>query len=136
MYVRRFIISHDEAPKSLNAGGTGSRQHWGAAHREKKRWEETYGVLLMEAEVPRDMLFCEIEAWLTFKENRRRDPENFRPAVAKPFADTLVAGGWLPDDTREFFNMRDMHIAVGLKTGAKAKLAIQLDCRYESNPDY
>jgi hypothetical protein len=105
-----YSISYDEAPRSSNAGGAGARRHWSAAHKEKMRWEGIYGMLLLEKRVPRGMTSCKIDVKLEFKHRNRRDVENYRPAVAKPFADTLVKGGWLPDDTDDYFTIDGMEI--------------------------
>lgn len=103
---RTYVLTYDEAPKSLNAGGTGSRRHWSAAAREKKKWQDIWTMLLLERRVPRGMTFCKARVLLEFRKPNRRDIENYRSAVSKPFADALApygGGGWLPDDTRRYF---------------------------------
>ena len=105
-----YVIHYDEVPKSLNAGGAGSRRHWSVANREKKRWEGIWLMLMLAKKIPRGMERCEIGVWLAFALPRRRDVENFRPAFNKPFADMLVKGGYIPDDTAEFFNLASIEI--------------------------
>lgn len=98
-------LVYDDAPKSLNAGGTGSRRHWSKGYREKKEWQGIWGMLLLAEKLPRGATHVRIHVRIDFDDSRRRDSENFRPAVSKPFADALVAGGWLADDTDEFFTL-------------------------------
>lgn len=128
------MLKINEAPPSINAGGTGSRRHWSAAAKEKIKWEGTFMYLLLEQRVRKSMLRCSVQAWLTFKEKRRRDSENYRPSVSKPLADVLVKAGYLPDDTDEFFEFTRMHIATGLELGpvVKAHLAVELLCEYDA----
>lgn len=111
LVIKTFVLCYFEAPKSLNAGGVGSRVHWSKGHGEKRRWENIYGMLLLGCKVPRGMAFCKVKATLEFTTVRRRDSENYRAAISKPFADTLVKGGWLPDDTDEFFQLESVEIS-------------------------
>lgn len=110
-----FSLVYDGAPKSLNNSGTGSRRHWSVGAREKREWEGIWGFLLMGAKVPRGMTKAHVDVLLEFEDNRKRDPENFRPAIAKPLADILVKGGWLADDTAEFFDFGHVKIVSGVK---------------------
>lgn len=98
-----FVLSYPEAPKSLNAGGAGSRRHWSVAHQEKRRWEGLYVMLLLAEGVPTGMGHCSLEATIRWKTRARRDSTNYIAPIVKPLADALVKGGWLPDDTDEFF---------------------------------
>jgi len=102
---RTFVVTHNDVPKSLNAGGTGSRRHWSAGADEKKAWEGVYAFLFIAAKIPRGMTSCKVEATIRWKRRNHRDKENFRPALAKPLADSLVHGGWLPDDTEAEFDL-------------------------------
>ncbi len=134
-----FVITHDEAPKSLNRGGAGSRRHWGGAHREKRQWEGVYAMLLLAAKVPRGMAKARVDATLEFVDNRRRDVENYRPAIAKPLADALVKGGWLADDTDEFFDFGHVKIVSGVDLGEsldvvgyrKSRISVTIEAEYE-----
>lgn len=100
---RTFVLTHREVPKSMNAGGGGSRVHWATARDEKKRWEGIYAMLLLAERVPTHMQRCHAEAIIRWKNRNRRDETNYIASVVKPLADCLVKGGWLPDDTGEFF---------------------------------
>lgn len=109
-----YVLSYDEVPKSLNAGGTGSRRHWSVGHKEKRRWEGVWAMLLMERRAPRHMVKVYVSALIEVEDNRKRDSENFRSAISKPLADALVKGGWLPDDTDEFFTFGGVKIRNGV----------------------
>lgn len=106
-----YTLSYGETPKSLNAGGTGSRRHWAVGYQEKKRWENIWHASLLEARVPKHMNCVTITAVLRFPTAHRRDVENYRSSLVKPLADALVSGGWIPDDTAEFFNLARLVIA-------------------------
>jgi hypothetical protein len=103
-----YVLLITDVPKSVNAGGGGARAHWGAAHREKKRWEGLFLMELMAQRVRRNMTCCYAEIEVRWKHRNRRDIENYRHPITKPLADALVIGGYLPDDTEEFFKVRDM----------------------------
>jgi hypothetical protein len=132
--TRKWTIQIDEAPKSLNAGGTGSRRHWTVAYREKRYWEKAFGALLLEAAVSKHMTHCRVWAHLSFRDRRRRDVENYRPAISKPLADVMVAGGWLVDDTAEWFTLEKLTIGhlPSLAPGIKARMTIVLEGDYSS----
>lgn len=121
-----FTLTYPEAPKSLNAGGAGSRRHWSVAHREKQRWQGIYTGLLREQNVPRGMAFCRASAVIQWKQRkvggRERDSTNYIAAIVKPLADVLAppdhlfagkgnartaipnpAPRWLADDNDEYF---------------------------------
>jgi hypothetical protein len=106
MPERTFVLTHREVPKSMNAGGGGSRVHWATARDEKRRWEGIYAMLLLAEKVPTHMARCEAEAIIRWKHRNRRDETNYIAAIVKPLADCLVKGAWLPDDTGEFFKFR------------------------------
>lgn len=115
--TREFILRYDEIPSSLNAGGAGSRRHWSVGYREKRRWEGVWALLLMEQGAPRGMSFVRVDALIEVEDKRRRDSENFRPAISKPLADALVKGGWLADDTDEFFIFAALRLRNGVDIG-------------------
>lgn len=114
MRTETFVLTYSEVPKSLNAGGTGSRRHWSVGHREKRRWEGIWGMLLLERRVPRHAAKVYASAVIEVEDNRRRDVENFRSAITKPLADALVKGGWLADDTDEFFEFGVLKVRNGV----------------------
>lgn len=134
--VEGHVIVYDEAPPSLNAGGTGSRKHWGAAHREKMKWEGIFGMLLLKAKVRRGLTRCVIDVTLEFKGPARRDEENYRSSVSKPFADALVKGGWLKDDTALEFELRSMTLSrEWLKVSSplvKSRMTVTIEAHYAS----
>lgn len=96
-----FVLVHPVTPPSFNkVGHSGCRWAW---TREKKKWQEDFETLLMAASVPRGLSKVEVSAVLSFPTKRRRDEGNYRTLLEKCLADALVNGGWLPDDTPEFF---------------------------------
>jgi hypothetical protein len=108
--ILQYVLEYNECPPSNNAGGGGARVHWGQAHREKKRWEGIFALLLISKRVPRGMTHCTTSVQLQFTRKARRDAENYRQSFAKPWADALVAGGWLPDDCAEYFTLEKVDI--------------------------
>lgn len=108
--MKPYTISFGETPKSLNAGGAGSRRHWAVGYKEKKRWQDIWTTLLLEAKVPKGMTRVQVNATLYFPTKHRRDVENYRTSLTKPLADAFVSGGWLPDDTAEFFTLGRLDI--------------------------
>lgn len=133
--TKTFTLTYDEAPASLNKGGTGSRRHWSVGAREKKRWEGIYAYLLLDAKVPRGMTRARASAVLEFKAPARRDSENFRSALSKPFADALVKGGWLADDTDDFFELTKVVCSkvwlLPRNPQVKGRLTITLEADYD-----
>lgn len=123
--TQTFVLTYDEVPKSLNAGGTGSRHHWSVGYKEKRRWEGVWGMLLMERRAPRGMAKVYVSAVIEVEDNKSRDVENFRSAITKPLADAMVKGGWLADDTDEFFDFGQLKI----RNGVKLDMGMGLDGR-------
>lgn len=124
-----FILTYGDLPKSVNAGGVGSRAHWSRGYKEKKRWEQIWLQVLMENRVPKGMVRCEVaEARLVFRTQQRRDVENYRPAFTKPFADALVSGGYIRDDTEEFYTLGLVKLAHGIPSPSTS---IWLNAWYE-----
>lgn len=108
--TKTYTMTYDDVPKSNNAGGGGSRSNHFAAHREKKRWESIFGVLLMAEKVPRGAAHASVSVELRFRDRRRRDSSNYYQSVVKPLADVLVQMLVIPDDTDEFFEVTDLTI--------------------------
>ena len=153
---REFTLVHPEAPASSNAGGGGSRRHWGAAHAEKQRWQGIYLVLLLKERVPQGMEHCTVTATIRWKTKRRRDSTNYIAPIVKPLADVLappshlyvkragervavpnVAPRWLPDDTDEYFKFAGLdfeYASAGdwsyTDLRIKAELQVRLVARY------
>lgn len=150
------MLIYHEAPKSLNAGGAGSRRHWSVAAREKQRWESVYRGLLLERNVPKGMDHCTADILIQWKQRRRRDATNYIAPVIKPLADVLAppdriqgplrgvridnpAPRWLPDDTDEFFEFGRIRFEYPEwehpDPRVKAILRVRLEARYpESHP--
>lgn len=103
MPERTFVLTHREVPKSMNRGGGGSRVHWATARDEKRRWEGIYAMLLLAERVPVRMVFCTAKALVRWKRRNHADETNYISPIVKPLADALQKGGWLPDDTGEYF---------------------------------
>jgi hypothetical protein len=99
---KTYVLTLHDCPKSVNAGGGGSRVHWSKAHTEKRQWEGRYALELMAAKVPRNMHFCHIEVTVRWKHRNRRDSTNYFQPIFKPLLDALTKGGWLEDDTDEW----------------------------------
>jgi len=107
-----YTLTHDEVPGSVNAKKGGVGAHHMQTHREKMRWEGTYGMMLMVAKVPRNLPLVRVKIELQFTTpNNRRDVENFRHPITKPFADALVKLGYIPDDTEAYFRVEDLRIS-------------------------
>jgi hypothetical protein len=96
-------IRHSATPPSLNA--VGSRGHWREFHQAKREWQTIFEQLLIGSSLPRGCTQVGAGARLTFKVERRRDEGNFRTLIEKSLGDALVNGGWLPDDTPDYFRM-------------------------------
>lgn len=95
------VAAHDECPPSLNVvASRGSRWKYSA---EKKKWEGICAVLFLQAGVPRGCRSVRLDAILRFPDKRRRDTGNFRFMLEKAAGDALVRGGWLTDDTPDFY---------------------------------
>lgn len=143
--TREFVLTHADTPASINAGGAGSRRHWGAAHREKRKWEGLYLMLLMAAKVPKGMEHCEAQATIRWKYRNRRDSTNYIAPIVKPLADVLAPPRgsnrprWLPDDTDEFFSFRGPtfeypEIWPYADPRVKSELVLRLTATYPSEP--
>ncbi len=112
-----YTLVYDEAPKSVNQGGGGARKNEFASHREKKRWEGIFGMLLMAGKVQKPLGFTRVTIELQFTTRRNRDAENFRHPVVKPLLDAMKRGGWLEDDTEEYVQVERLYIADERLTG-------------------
>lgn len=148
----RFELVINDAPKSLNAGGAGSRAHWAVANAEKKRWQGLILAQLLLCKVPKSMVRCRTDAEIVWRRNARRDSTNYLAPVVKPLADVLapprhlyhkIAGQriavpnhaprWLEDDTDEFFQFNGLRFRVApdeLPPLVKAQLRIHLEADY------
>lgn len=108
MIEKTYVVTVTGCPKSINDGGGGTRANVFAAHKEKKRWQGLFLMELMAGRVPKHMMRVKVDVTLRFKfksGGKGRDEENFRQPVVKPFADALTEGGYLVDDTAEYFRV-------------------------------
>lgn len=121
----------DETPPSSNTNtGVGGRGNPKGISRTKGKWEGIFAMLLMAERVPRHLTRVRVYPELRFKTKNRRDADNFYFAVSKPLGDAMVKGGWLPDDTPEFYACERPEIVVGytdLKPLSKGLLVLKLE---------
>lgn len=100
--IHRAVLSIPGTPPSLNAVGFNS--HWTAGRKAKRDWEGWLQIALLEQRVPKGLKFVSATATLRFKQRRRRDSGNHRPLLEKALGDVLQSGGWLEDDTPDFYS--------------------------------
>lgn len=93
-----YRLELSETPPSLNRFGSVGGGTYYLYRRLKKEWQETLGVALMAAGVPRGLGTVSATATMRFPTRRKRDEGNFRYLLEKVLGDTLVQGGWLADD--------------------------------------
>jgi hypothetical protein len=96
-----YRLSFPETPPSLNRVGSRGG-HW-AWTRAKKQWQEQIEMMLLAQKVPRGLMTVGAAATMRFTTNRRRDEGNYRALIEKSLGDALVRGGWLIDDTSDFY---------------------------------
>lgn len=108
--MKTVILRYGDTPPSLNTIATRGNR-W-AVTRAKKRWEGIFMVLLMEkkasiaAPLPRRLTRVTAAAMLRFPTRHRRDEGNYRWMLEKALGDALQKGGYLADDTPEFFTFQ------------------------------
>lgn len=98
-----FRLELAETPPSLNRFGSVGGGTYYLYRRLKKEWQQTLGVALMAAGVPRGLGKVSATAIMRFSTRRKRDEGNFRWLLEKALGDTLVNGGWLADDDANAF---------------------------------
>lgn len=98
-----FRLELAETPPSLNRFGSVGGGTYFVYTRLKKEWQQTLGIALMAAGVPRGLAKVSASATMRFSVRRKRDEGNFRFLLEKALGDTLVKGGWLEDDTGAAF---------------------------------
>jgi hypothetical protein len=133
-----YVLTIKGAPKSINAGGGGTRANHYAAAAEKKHWQGQFGLELMVAKVRRNMLFCGVTVTVRFKHRsgKGRDAENYRQPIIKPLLDALQAGGYLENDTEEFVKVHDVTLEEGVAEWPhadpriKSEMIVQLEAAY------
>lgn len=98
--LETYEIALPGTPPSFNkVGHSGNRWTW---TNTKKQWEGYCVVALLSAPVPKKLSFVRANAWLFFKQERRRDEGNYRTLLEKCLGDALQLG-WLEDDDPEHF---------------------------------
>lgn len=105
----QFTLTFHETPKSLNrsTGGGKAGVPWPYI-KEKTKWEGNFQIALMVEQVPRRLSRATATARLRFPSNRKRDEGNFRFILEKALGDTLVGGGWLPEDTPDHYSFGEV----------------------------
>jgi hypothetical protein len=125
-----LFASYDDVPGTVNHGRSSRGQHWSKDRAHKAEWEGIFMVLFMHGALPKNL--AHVKVWFKlefFDPGRRRDPENFRHPLMKPFADTLVRGGYLADDTGEFFTCVDLQLSPEKLERTAAQKAMGLKAR-------
>lgn len=95
----KLIIA--QTPPSVN---TYAHAHWRRFHGIKKTWQATFAeeLMVLRRQLGRASR-VHATASLRFPQRRRRDEGNYRAALEKALGDALVQGGYLADDTPEYF---------------------------------
>jgi hypothetical protein len=98
----RHVITIRMTPPTLNRI---PGMHWSQFKKVKQDWQREIEQELLVAQVPRGRACVLAGASIQFPSGatRRRDAGNFSVVPEKALGDALVNGGWLPDDTPEFF---------------------------------
>lgn len=129
--MKTAVLSYDEAPPSSNKNsGVGGRGDPRGIARTKGKWEGIFAMLLMVERVPRGLSHVHVTPELKFRTKNQRDCDNFYLPISKPLADAMVKGGWLPNDTPEFYTMDRVSIEVGydgLPPLSKGRVILRLD---------
>jgi hypothetical protein len=107
-----IFFTYDDTPGSINDNRNKRGRHWSQDRKHKQEWEGIYLACFLRERLPRNLIHVKVWFQLQFTDaGRARDPENFRHPVVKPFADCLVAAGYLPDDSADFFVVRELTIS-------------------------
>lgn len=129
-----FILTYDDVPPSVNIGARRGL-HWSVERKRKAEWEGIFAFLLLEQRVPKHMARAKASVLLEFVAPARRDSENYRSTFSKPFADALVNGGWLADDTDEFYELTKVVCSrewiKDARHGVKGRTTITLGADYD-----
>lgn len=125
------LLTYSGTPGTVNHGRAKRGQHWTKDRAHKAEWEGTFMVGFMQERLPKKLAHVKVWVQLQFDDpGRRRDPENHRHPFMKPFADTLTKGGYIVDDTAEFFEVVDFAISDQklIVTPAERKLGRRSAC--------
>lgn len=106
------FLTYRGDPGSLNDNRNKRGRHWSKDREHKLEWEGVFLTGFMKERLPKPLV--KVKVWVLFQFDRpgvRRDPENYRHPFAKPFADSLVKAGYIPDDTEDYFEIRRIAIS-------------------------
>ena len=92
------MITIEGLPPTLNIYYAG--KHWSARKKDVDYWHELIHWHLLEAKIEKPLDYP-IEVWVVEYCKRLRDSDSAVIAV-KLFGDSLVKGGWLPDDSPKY----------------------------------
>jgi hypothetical protein len=99
----------NDVPPSMNKIG-GHSSHWRYQF-HKKKWNDLIGYTLIAVHGRTPLIpTVRVTALLRFPTNRRRDEGNFRMMLEKAMGDILQSGGWLPDDTPDYYRFGEVTI--------------------------
>lgn len=108
-------ITLDRVPPSMNKlGARGKPLQW---HRMKKAWQRLLeGELMLGASrgaIPKRVASVVVTGVMEFPTNRGRDEGNFRSLVEKALGDALKNGGWIEDDTPDYYRFERLELVGG-----------------------
>jgi hypothetical protein len=96
----KYAQEHLGASGSLNFLGSGNQFAYQAM---KKGWAEALTLALEASGLSKNLNGVLVEGVMCFPDRRRRDQGNHRFIVEKALGDALTAGGWLEDDSWDFY---------------------------------
>lgn len=97
----KAAMQHVGTPPSFNALARVKNPH--VYRNWKEHWSPRVCQLLEEAELPRPLERVHAVGLLCFPDRAHRDQGNFRVLLEKVLGDVLVEGGWLDDDTWDYY---------------------------------
>ncbi len=102
----RLKRQHLGAPPSMNAGGSGlKRMEFQAI---KGVWQAFILELLQATDLPTGLAAVMVEGRVCFPDRARRDQGNFRWMIEKAAGDALVEGGYLEEDSWDFYEFGNL----------------------------
>ena len=102
--MKTYTLTYDDTVPSMNRMSRNS--HW-VYTKAKKRWTHIFLLdLLWQRPAALDGKVT-ATAELTFPTRHRRDLDNYW-LTGKALGDALVAGGYIPDDTPEFYEFKGL----------------------------
>lgn len=99
-----------EIPGTPPSYNVTAHAHWHKVRRVKQEWQQFCWAALMEQKVPKGLGAVTATAILRFPQRRRRDEGNFRVIIEKALGDSLVLGGYIPDDTPEHYRFGSVEL--------------------------